>query len=114
MVLVCEENARMQQLIVARLAASGAQVVGCTDAAASLSWYRELRPQWVVLGLYLDGAAGLRATRRLLEHDPAARVVLMSASVPDDETRAAARRAGARDCLPKEDLDALVAMVSGG
>ena len=111
MVLVCEENARMQQLIVARLAAVGAQVVGCADAASSLSWYRELRPRWVVLGLELDGAAGLQATRRLLEIDAGARIVLMSAAEPDEEIRGAASRAGARECLSKDDLDGLVKLV---
>ena len=111
-ILVCEDNPRMHQLIVARLAAAGADVVECADGEAALARYRELRPAWVVLDLERDGAAGLRAARRIVEHDAAARVVLMAAS-PDDEARSAARRAGAWACLAKEDLSALVALIAG-
>ncbi len=104
MILVYDGNPRMQQLIVARLAPLGMQVIGCCDASTALSWYRELHPDWVVLDFELDEAAGLRTTRSLVEQDPAARVLLLSAS-PDDDARAAARDAGARGCLPKEYLD---------
>ena len=55
------------------------EVVGeAEDAAAAHALFSRLQPQIVVMDITLPGATGIEAMRRILAHDPGARVLIFS------------------------------------
>ena len=70
----------------------------------ALARYSALRPDAVVLDVRMPGLDGIEVTRRLLQEDPAARVLLLSGEGRDDD-RSRGLRAGALAFLAK-DVDA--------
>jgi DNA-binding NarL/FixJ family response regulator len=78
----------------------------------------ELAPDIVVMDLNLPGISGMEAIRRILAHDPGARVLVLT-MVDDDNAVTAALRVGARGYVLKgagqeEVLAALRTVASGG
>lgn len=70
----------------------------------ALARYAALRPDAVVLDVRMPGLDGIEVTRRLLQEDPAARVLLLSGEAREDD-RSRGLRAGALAFLVK-DVDA--------
>lgn len=63
----------------------------------------ELRPGVVLMDINLPGINGIEATRRILDTEPAARVVLLSTYAADD-LPADAQSCGAAGYVRKDDL----------
>lgn len=85
-------------------ATAGFEPVG--DAASGLDALRhadELRPDLVLMDVYMPGMDGLEAARRLTESHPTSVVVLVSLDTFDDAATLAAS-CGAADFLRKQDL----------
>ncbi len=86
------------------VAEAGSGEAACTD-------YARVKPDVVVLDLAMPGMGGLEALRRLLAHDPDARVLALSAH-EDTAHPQRALRAGALGYLAKRSApDALIAAV---
>ncbi|MEC5199219.1 DNA-binding SARP family transcriptional activator/ActR/RegA family two-component response regulator [Arthrobacter sp. PL16] len=69
------------------------------ESAATM--YLELRPDVVVMDLYLDGGSGLNAAERILAEAPEARVVMLTGN-PSQEALREAARMGICGFLPKD------------
>jgi DNA-binding NarL/FixJ family response regulator len=54
------------------------EVVGAADIDAGLSTYLAMRPDVAILDISLPGGSGFELTKRILRHDPKARVVIFS------------------------------------
>lgn len=77
-------------------------VVGCAHSGEeALTRYGELKPDLVTMDLILPGIDGIEATRKILEQDPKAKVVVVSSvgSFPQKITEAL--EAGARNIISK-------------
>ena len=70
----------------------------------ALARYAALRPDAVVLDVRMPGLDGIEVTRRLMQEDPAAKVLLLSGEARDED-RSRGLRAGALAFLAK-DVDA--------
>ena len=118
-VLVADDHPAFRAGLQLMLAdAADLEVVGLAengDQAVELA--EPLRPDVVVMDLRMRGLDGIGATRRLLELDPAAGVVVLT-MFEDDDSVFAAMRAGARGYLLKgaeqdEILRAIRAVAAG-
>ena len=78
--------------------ADGSEVA---DAAA------RLQPVVSVVDLNLPNVSGLHVCRRILQTNPRAKVILITATI-DESITAAALEAGATGCFPKLEAEALI------
>ena len=93
------------------------EVVGeATSGEAAIELAATLRPDLIVMDINMPDTNGIEATRRIREHNPDARVLVVT--MLDDDSVFAAMRAGARGYLlkgaePAETLRAIRAVADG-
>jgi CheY-like chemotaxis protein len=105
-ILIVDDHAETRRMTRFFLRDLPFEFVECTDGADALACYEKSRPDWVLMDWEMKGLNGLRATRRIVEAHPEARI-LMFTQHADDELREAAIEAGARGFVLKDDLLAL-------
>lgn len=94
------------------------EIVGeAGDGQAGLDAYAQLQPDVVLMDIRMPVLNGVEATRRLLAHNPSARVIILT-TFDDDANVFEGLRAGALGYLLKDvsgaDLAAAVRTVAGG
>ena len=111
-VLIVDDNAAFRRLIVGVLDGI-AEIAGeCEDGEGAVAAYAALRPDCVLMDVRMSGVDGIEATRRIRALDPEARIVIVTEYVGAEMQRAA-RLAGARAYVAKDDLSPLRAMLQG-
>ena len=71
------------------------------NGAEALRLYKELAPDVVCMDIIMPVLDGLQATRTILEHDPDAKIVVISSQGGNAEKAAEALRVGARAVITK-------------
>ncbi|HYH35782.1 MAG TPA: response regulator transcription factor [Nocardioides sp.] len=100
-VMVVDDHPMWRDAVERDLQASGFDVVGvAATGTEAIARFPAARPQVVVLDLQIPGPGGVEVTQRVLEHDPAARVLILSASGEQADVLAAVK-AGATGYLVK-------------
>jgi two-component system chemotaxis response regulator CheY len=78
--LVVDDALFMRKMICGVAAEAGWEVVGeAGDGAEAVALYERLRPDLVTMDLVMPVMGGLEALRQIRAHDPAARVVVVTA-----------------------------------
>ena len=118
-VLIAEDHSVVRGGLVELLGVTDdLEVVGtAADGAEAIELARELRPDVVLMDISMPGVDGIRATGSILEAEPEARVVMLTA-FSDRDRVVAALDAGAigyllKDAEPQEVLDAIRAAARG-
>jgi two-component system, chemotaxis family, chemotaxis protein CheY len=115
--LIADDNCLMRQIIKSTATARGWQVVGeVGDGQEAIESYVRLKPDAVTMDLVMPDHDGLHGVEGIVRHDPAARVLVVSALDQTDVLKQAFR-AGATDFIVKPFdkkclIDALDRMVS--
>jgi len=100
-VLIVDDTEMMRMMIRMALETEGFEVVGeATDGEQAVVMYEELRPDVVTLDITMPNQDGIATCRKILQMDPQARVVMVTAMGQEDRIRAAVE-AGARDFIVK-------------
>ena len=102
-ILLVEDNAKVRELTKSLFSGMQAEFVECADGREALAAYREHQPDWVLMDLQMPEVDGLTATRELSGAFPQARVLIVT-EFEGEHLRTAARRAGARGYVLKENL----------
>lgn len=105
-VLVAEDNAAMRQMLAAMCREWGAEVIECADGWEAVEAFARRQPDWVLMDFAMPGLDGLEATGRILKEFPQARIVIVT-QYDSEALRQAAREAGVRACISKEQLHQL-------
>jgi DNA-binding response OmpR family regulator len=109
--LLIEDDERIARLVGRALHAEGYQVFHAGDGPEGLRAAAAEQFDLIILDLMLPGMDGTVVLRKLIEHDPRRRVLVLSA-VPEVATRVACLELGAADFVGKPfALDELVARV---
>src|SRR5262245_41874306 len=103
MLLIVDDNPAVRRLI--------GKVVGdlvdglreCADGAEALAAYRQCQPDLVLMDIEMQRMDGLTATREIIAAYPEAKIIIVSQH-GDEQTRTAAREAGAYGYVVKENL----------
>ena len=104
--LIVDDHAAMRRLLGRVVADLFSAVEECEDGADALDAYERNRPDWVFMDIEMSRTDGITATRDLVRAFPEARVLIVSKH-DDERLREAARTAGARGYVLKENLIAL-------
>lgn len=100
-VLICDDSMLMRRMVADTLLADGWTVVGeAADGREAVTLFEELRPDAVTMDIVMPQYDGLYALPRILQIEPSAKVVVVSALA---QTRmiSEAIRAGAQDFIVK-------------
>jgi CheY-like chemotaxis protein len=101
--LIVEDNVPMRELMKRWVGDLADQISECDDGDQVLAAYAAERPDWVLMDIEMKRINGIAATRQLLAAFPEARVVIVT-NYGDEVLRQAAREAGARGYVLKENL----------
>lgn len=100
-VIIADDAQFMRLMLKDILEDMGLKVVAeATDGHRAVAEYREHRPDLVMLDITMPELDGVSACREILDHDPRARVIMISALGQKDEVLEAVR-AGAGDFIIK-------------
>ncbi len=100
-VLVVDDSMLMRKMICESLVDAGWEVAGeGHDGAEAIRMYDELRPDAVTMDIVMPGTDGIYALEKILELDPEARVVVVSA-LNQTKLISQAIRKGAQDFIAK-------------
>jgi DNA-binding NarL/FixJ family response regulator len=103
LVLVDDEIHVRRGLSMAFSAEDDLQVIGeADDGPSALALVKDLRPDVVIMDVRMRTVDGLTATRAIREAEPGVRVIVLSL-LDDVKTRLAAKEAGARAFVGKEE-----------
>jgi two-component system response regulator DegU len=105
-ILIVEDNPTIRRLIRRAISDVADNIFECEDGADALAAYTEHRPDAVLMDVRMPRMDGLAATRQILSHHPAARIVIVT-DYNDDGLRNAAREAGACAYALKNNLTEL-------
>jgi CheY-like chemotaxis protein len=100
-VLLCDDSRALRMLAAGQLEEAGFEVVGeAGNGLQALERYQALHPDLVLLDLVMPECDGRQALARILEHDPQARVVILSSLGAQSDIEECLR-IGARSYLQK-------------
>ena len=101
--LIVEDNDRMRRMLVKLVHGLAQQIYECSDGAEALPAYALHRPDWVLMDVRMKEIDGISATRQLKASYPDANIMIVT-DFDDPDLREAARKAGAREYVTKENL----------
>ena len=111
-VMVVDDHPMWREAVATDLEAAGLEVVAtAATGTEAINRFRAARPQVVVLDLQIPPPTGVEVTATVLQEDPSARVLILSASGEQDDVLEAVK-AGATGYLVKSaSRDELIAAV---
>jgi|SRR5262245_23209173 len=101
--LIVEESEAMWQLIRKVICAPSWRCHECSDGSQALAAYARHSPDWVLLDVDMKASDGIAIVGQICAAFPEAKIVIL-ASYDDADLRQAAREAGARGYVLKENL----------
>lgn len=100
-VLVVDDSMLMRRMVSETLAEANWNVVGhAADGEEAIARYEELQPDLVTLDIVMPGTDGLYALEGIIQRDPQARVIVVSA-LNQTKLISQAIRLGAQDFIAK-------------
>ena len=105
-ILIVDDNAQVRETIKKIIGDPGVRYFECDNGAKALELYSQIRPVWVLMDIMMPGLNGIQATQDIIAEYPDARIAIVT-NFDDKEYRTAAKDAGARAYILKEDLTKL-------
>ena len=101
--LIVDDNEGIRRLLRRAIREIADPIWECCDGADALKSYIDRRPDIVLMDIRMPIVDGLEATRRILQFDPEARVMIVT-DYDDDDLREVALEAGACGYWLKEEV----------
>jgi two-component system chemotaxis response regulator CheY len=100
-ILIVEDAPFIREMIRDILESHDHEIVGeAANGLEAIEKYKALRPEIVLMDILMPGMDGLSAITKIIEQDPAAKIIVVSALVKE-ALRKEAMRAGAIDFVAK-------------
>ena len=104
--MIVDDHASFRQILREFLPPETARVLECQDGAEAVQAYPAEHPDCVLMDLAMPVMDGLQATAAILQHDPTARILIVS-NHDDETTRRSIMETGASGFLSKSQLSDL-------
>ena len=104
--LIVDDNATIRRIIKTIVRALTGEVYECENGETALAAYQTYKPDIVLMDIDLGEMDGITVTRHITTADPTAYVVIVT-NFDESDLREAARKAGARGYVLKENLQEL-------
>ena len=101
-ILLVEDNSEMRRLIKSMIAEIADEIYEAGDGTEAVERYRTMRPDWVLMDIFMKPTDGLTAAA-IKNADSGAKIVFVS-NHTDKRTRQAAQDAGGAAFFGKDDL----------
>jgi DNA-binding NarL/FixJ family response regulator len=101
--MIVDDHAETRELIRELVGPFADEILECSNGAEAATQCARFHPDLVTMDLNMPMSGGLEATRRVLEENPAARVIVIT-EFDGAEFRLAASRAGACHFYSKNNL----------
>ena len=111
-ILIVEDNPTIRRLIRSIVTDLAEEIHECSDGSEALAAYDARRPDWVLMDIKMKELDGLAAARQIKAAYPDANIVIVT-NFDEADLREAARAAGAKAYVVKEDLFVLREILSG-
>lgn len=99
-ILIAEDAELLRQRVAKMLGEAGFQTLEAENGYSAIEAYKTSKPDLVLMDITMPEMDGLAALRAILDHDPRARVVMLSA-LGQESAVVEALKAGASDFMIK-------------
>jgi CheY-like chemotaxis protein len=110
-ILIVDDSEPVRRTIRSLLRKVAGEFHECSDGDEAVDAYTRFRPDWVVMDIEMERIDGITATRRIVAGFPDAKIAIVS-NYDEPGLHEAAREAGARAYVVKENLLVLSRIVS--
>ncbi len=101
--LIVDDSANVRLMIREVLVETDCEIYECSDGFSAIEHYKKNRPDVVLMDIKMKNLNGLIATKRILELDSKAKIIIVS-NYDDDFMRAETKRVGAIKYFTKEEI----------
>jgi CheY-like chemotaxis protein len=112
-VLIVDDNQNVRELLRNYLPKSVDTILECEDGTAAFELYDKHHPDWVLMDWEMPKVDGIIATRRIIAKFPKAHICMVTA-FDDDDLKQESLKAGAKEFVPKDNLNELRMILSRG
>lgn len=107
-----DDNERIRKLIARLLEKLNIplKVIECENGEEAVNIYSEEKPDLVLMDIVMDRMDGLKATKRIVEADKEAKIIIVS-QLSEEDYKQEAIKAGAFEFLNKENLSQLPKLI---
>lgn len=112
-ILLVEDNTEMRRLLKSMIADIADEIHEAGDGAEAVALYHTVRPDWVLMDIFMKPTDGLTAAAAIKNLDSEAKIVFVS-NHTDKRTREAAKNAGSTAFFGKDDLLSLLEFLKNG
>jgi CheY-like chemotaxis protein len=109
--LIVEDNKRMREMLKENFKDMFSEIIECEDGSEALAAYRDNLPNWVFMDIRMKKMDGIKATKKITECFPDAKILIVT-GIDDNEIRKEAAICGATDYVLKENLEEIFNIIS--
>jgi NarL family two-component system response regulator LiaR len=109
-ILMVDDNPRIRRMIRSMLESSADEFVECSDGSDAFEAYSTHKPDWVLMDVEMAKMDGIAATKEIIRTFPEARIIIVT-NYKDVALQDAAREAGAREYVLKEEIYRVVELI---
>ena len=110
--LIVEDHPEMRRVIRRLISGIATEIVECDDGGEALEAYANSRPDWVLMDIEMKVMDGITATEQIRAVFPEAKVIIVT-NHDNQALRHAAREAGARGYILKDNLFEMRSLLQG-
>lgn len=104
--LIVEDNPSVRRIIKSFAAKFADEIFECVDGEKSFLLYRNQKPDFVLMDINLGETDGIEVTRKIIQFDSQAKVIIVT-NYDEADLRQLAAEAGAFGFVAKENLNEL-------